>query len=252
MKQTVYIGVDDTDILGGSFGTGRVAREMATYAEGLGLGYTIGVIRYQLLVDPRIHYTSHNSCKCIEFESDATLPELHLACSTYLTEHFQQGSDPGLCTCAEQQINPELVAYGELAQREFITKEQAKGMAQKHILLLSELGGTGEGIVGALAAVGLRGSGNGGRYVQLRGIKEIRGLVTVSAIMENTAIIAVIDENGLPVSGTEIVDSRDWIKPNVINGKAVLRIQMRKSEGNIRIWETIEQRHKKKEEETVL
>lgn len=248
MTQKVFIGVDDTDILGGPFGTGRVARDMAEYLEKLGQGHTIGVIRYQLLVDPRIHYTSHNSAKCVEFEAEVPLTELHQHCASFLKQICQIGSDPGLCTCAEKQITPEVIAYGEMAQGEFITKGRAICLAQKSGILLSELGGTGDGVIGAFAAIGLRGSGNGGRYVQLRGIRDIRGKTTVNSIFTKTGITAVIDENGQAVDGNEIVDSQDWVKPNVIGGKPVLRIRLRDCEKGSRIWEAVEQKHKKNQE----
>jgi hypothetical protein len=248
MKQLVFIGLDDTDILGGPFGTGRVARDLAEYLESLGMGHTIGVIRHQLLVDPRIHYTSHNSSKCIEFEAEVSLSNLHKAGMRYIKEHFQKGSDPGLCTCAADQATEELVKYGQLAQKELISKEQAFILSNRLGILLTELGGTGEGIIGALASVGLRAGGNDGRYVQLRGIKDIKGQVSVGEILKTTAIVGIVDEEGNPVANTEIIDSHDWVKPNVINGKPVLRIRLNNSRTAGRIWETVEQKHKQKAE----
>jgi hypothetical protein len=245
MTQKVFIGLDDTDILGGPFGTGRVARDMAAHLEQSGAGRTTGVIRYQLLVDPRIRYTSHNSAKCVEFEAEASLSEIHGLCIDYLKKAFLAGSDPGICTCADSQVTRELIAYGELAQKEVIKKTSAVRLARKTGILLSEVGGTGEGIIGALAAAGLRGSGNGGRYVQLRGIRNISGLVAVKSILSETAITAVVGEDGRPVDGEEIIDTQDWIKPNVAGGKPVLRIRLRFSQSGSRVWETIEQRHKK-------
>jgi hypothetical protein len=137
-----------------------------------------------------------------------------------------------------------LICYGELAQKDFIDKEQAIRLAWKSGIFLSEEGGTGEGIIGALAAVGLRGSGNGGRYVHLQGIREIKGLVTVSSILKDTGITAVVDEGGRPVGGGETVDSQDWIKPNVIGGNPVLRIRLRGDVNGGQVWETVEQKHR--------
>ena len=245
MKQTVYMGVDDTDVLGGPAGTGRVARGIAEHLENLGMGRTIGVIRFQLLLDPRIHYTSHNSAKCVEFEAKSPIQDLHYAGIRYLKENFQEGSDPGLCTCAAGQVPQEIVEHGKMAQEEFINKGQATKLASETGILLSEIGGSGEGIIGALAAVGLRASGNEGRYVQLRGIKDIKGLVTVKKLLQATDIAAVIDEIGKPVDSEEIIDSQDWIKPNVIGGRPILRIRLKDSENGHRIWETVEQKHKK-------
>ena len=118
------------------------------------------------------------------------------------------------------------------------------------ILLLGsgalKIGGTGEGIIGALASVGLRAGGNDGRYVQLRGINDIKGQITVGEILKNTAITAVVDEKGNQVGSTEIIDSHDWIKPSIINGKPVLRIRLTNNGLPVRIWETIEQKNKNK------
>jgi hypothetical protein len=249
MKQSVFIGVDDTDILGGPFGTGRVAKEMARNAESLGFGHTVSVIRLQLLVDPRIRYTSHNSAKCIEFEADVTLPELHQSCIKYLQEHFQEGSDPGICTCGVEQVTPELIKYAKSAETEVLFKDQAISLAKKSGILLTEIGGTGDGIIGALAAVGLMGGGNDGRYNLLHGIKEIKGLVTVNSLLNRTGIRAVIDENGNPVGGEETIDTQDWVKPNLINGQPTLRIRLRNGNDSTRTWESIEQRHKKEPKE---
>ena len=138
-----------------------------------------------------------------------------------------------------------MAEYGRLAQKEVLVKSQAINLAKKLGVLLSELGGTGEGIIGALASVGLRASGNDGRYVQLRGIRDIKGQVSVGYILNNTAILAVVDENGNSVDNKEIIDSHDWIKPSVVNGKPVLRIRATSSGSPTKIWETIEQKHKK-------
>ncbi len=248
MTRLLYIGVDDTDVLGGPYGTGKIARGMGQYLEEHGCGHMVGVIRHQLLVDPRIHYTSHNSSKCVEFEATSPSAEVHGHCIDFLRLNCMAGSDPGVCTCDAEQVTPELVAYAETAQREVVTKDSAIKLAESLGILLSEVGGTGDGIIGALASAGLRGSGNGGRYVQLRGIGQMKGLVTVGTVLEQTAITAVVDEHGHDVSPYETIDSQDWIKPSVIDGKPVLRIRPSNG-GSNRFWVTVEQKHKKGEED---
>jgi hypothetical protein len=245
----VYIGVDDTDIRGGPYGTGKMARWMGDYLEQQGSGRTIGVIRHQLLVDPRIRYTSHNSSKCLEFEAAAPLAEVHGHCIDFLKANCLAGSDPGVCTCGEGQVTPELVAYSETVQREVVAKDQAIKVALKLGILLSAVAGTGDGIIGALASAGLRGSGNGGRYTQLRGIAEMKGLVTVGAILSGTAITAVVDEEGQAVGPLETIDTQDWVKPSVICGKPVLRIKLQDRSARTRLWETVEKKHKKGEDD---
>ncbi len=248
MTRIVYIGVDDTDVLGGPYGTGKIARGMGEYLEKQGCGRMIGVIRHQLLVDPRIPYTSHNSSKCVEFEATAPLDVVHGHCIDFLKLNCIAGSDPGVCTCGAEQVTPDLVAYADTVQREVVSKDAALKLARKLGILLSEVGGTGDGIIGALASSGLRGSGNGGRYVQLRGIGQMKGLVTVGSVLSQTAITAVVDEEGRDVQPLETIDSKDWIKPSVIDGKPVLRIRPRGGDGD-KLWVTVEQKHKKGEED---
>jgi hypothetical protein len=58
-----YIGFDDTDVVGADFGTGKLARRFEQLIpEACALW---GVVRQQLLVDPRIPHTSHNGSACV-------------------------------------------------------------------------------------------------------------------------------------------------------------------------------------------
>ena len=63
-----FVGIDDTDNLE-SRGTGYVGRTMAELIVANGLGSTGAISRHQLLFDPRVPYTSHNSSLCIEVET---------------------------------------------------------------------------------------------------------------------------------------------------------------------------------------
>ena len=62
---TYLIGIDDTDNLE-SRGTGFLSRSMGEAITVSGLGITGGITRHQLLFDPRVPYTSHNSSACLE------------------------------------------------------------------------------------------------------------------------------------------------------------------------------------------
>lgn len=244
MKRIVYIGLDDTDVIG-SPGTGRVARGLAEYLESMAFGYSKGVIRHQLLVDPRIRYTSHNSSKCILFETERSSIELQQPCIKYLAEHFQEGSDPGLCIGTKEQVSGELLVLGHLAQSDVIQKQNVINLANGAGVLLAELGGTGDGIIGALAGFALTVGGNGGRYVQLRGIKEIEGLITVEQVKAKTDTACVVDEQGHLVSDKEIIDSLGWLRPSLVDGRPVLRVRLANNPAGKRIWEPVERRHTK-------
>ena len=243
MGKMLFIGVDDTDIIG-SVGTGRVARGIAEHLESAGAGRSRGVIRHQLLVDPRIPYTSHNSSKCILFETDKQPQELLKPCMEYMAKIFQAGSDPGICISTEEQFNSELLEYGHLAQKEYIPKQRAVDLANRSGILLKELGGSGDGVIGALAAASLSIGGNDGRYVQLRGIKEIEGQITVAQVKDRTDTVNVVDENGNPLPDMEVIDSLNWLRPSRIGGQPVLRVRLETDIDGKRIWRQIERQHK--------
>jgi hypothetical protein len=223
MSAIVFIGVDDTDIIG-SPGTGRVARDLAGKLVAAGLGETLGVSRHQLLVDPRVKYTSHNSCKGLALRTDRPLSALVGPCVEHLEGCLQEGADPGLCLCLESQVTDELLVYGARAEREVLTKDEAYALAEKAGVFLRELGGDGGGVIGALAAVGLRASGNNGRLVDIPGVREITGVVTVAEIKRRTSIVAVVDPLGTALAAEELVDSRSWIRPSLRGGHPVLEV----------------------------
>src|SRR5512145_396199 len=94
------IGIDDTDNLE-SRGTGHRVRQMADYLVEIGLVLPLGITRHQLLVDPQIPYTSHNSSACLSVETDEKrIGTLWEACRDYLLAECAPGSDAGLCLAA--------------------------------------------------------------------------------------------------------------------------------------------------------
>lgn len=176
----LFIGLDDTDNLE-SRGTGHLARRIAT---DLALDYPlVGVTRHQLLFDPRVPYTAKNSSAAIVLARNGHLaPEaLMTRVRTIMREHFNPGSDPGLCIAA--RVPSSITAFGRRAQQEIVTQEEARSLATAHTIRLAGLGGSEDGVIGALAAVGLAASGEDGRYVMVGRSRELSGLQSVRAVL---------------------------------------------------------------------
>jgi hypothetical protein len=246
MTHTVYIGIDDTDITG-SPGTGKVARGLGNYLEDLGLGTSLGVSRHQLLVDPRIPYTSHNSCKGLALSTERPASDLFEPCLAYIRGCLQDGADPGLCIAAEKGVTPAVLEFGRRAIRDVLSQKEARELAEEAGIFLKEIAGTGGGIIGALAAVGLRASGNDGRLVDLRGIREIKGWHSVEELLSLTDIDAVIDAQGNTVDRRDIIDTLDRVRPELAGGKAVLKVEP-VVVGVACIWQPSEAKRKKRKE----
>jgi hypothetical protein len=97
----LYIGFDDTDVLDGPFGAGKLVRRFESrLPDGCALW---GVIRQQLLIDARIPSTSHNSSTCavIDCANPSLVPSLIARAVEHIERESSAGSDPGLCAVRE-------------------------------------------------------------------------------------------------------------------------------------------------------
>ena len=217
-----YIGFDDTDILDADRGTGKLARWFVDcLPEGM---HPLGVLRQQLLVDPLIPYTSHNSAACVVAESPdpEALPGLVVRATAHLAAHFLEGSDPGLCVASEEADWTALEAFGLRATREVLAQEDARRIAGG--VHLSAHGGSGDGIIGALAAVGLTHRGWSGRYVEYRGLRQIPREVAVGDLRERGIRVVALDRDATVPRDEDLVCHDGWLRPRLLGGGPVLPV----------------------------
>jgi hypothetical protein len=142
-------------------------------------------------------------------------------------------------------MNNELVDFGWKATSEVLTKQEAINLGIKYHLVLRELGGTGGGIIGALAAAALRAEGNHGRFVELRGIRDIDGIISAGDLKAHTAIEAVQTAEGILLDDSQRIESYGWIRPSLQGGRIVLRVQPVASSDGAPLWEPVENRKDK-------
>ncbi|MBD2775203.1 ABC transporter substrate-binding protein [Iningainema tapete] len=179
------IGIDDTDNLT-SGGTGKLARQLSKEIAEQNLAQTIGITRHQLHLSPEIPYTSHNSSACIMVDTSQELVALTDYCREYLLLHSEEESDVGLCVAAWEQVSPTVQAFGQQAKEIVLTQEQAVRVATVSGIFLFGLTGTKQGIIGALAAVGLRKNGNDGRFIWVPGLYDLSGVHTKERTLPNS------------------------------------------------------------------
>jgi tRNA(Ile2) C34 agmatinyltransferase TiaS len=215
----IFIGLDDTDNLE-SRGTGYLARQIAA---ALAVDYSVrGVTRHQLLVDPRVPCTKNNSCAAIALEADGDLDAGALLdlVRTLVLGSFQPGSDPGLCVA--HAVPPDIMQFGRQVQRRLMSQDEARALATAHDIALLGLGGSQDGVIGALAAVGLAASGDDGRYVLVGRSRELSGLQPISALLE-AGIAAVQTLDGQPVTAGLV--QTDRLRPARRGGRPVAMVE---------------------------
>jgi len=218
----IFIGIDDTDNKE-SRGTGFLSRQLGKVIEEKSLGRVEGISRHQLFVHRDIPYTSQNSSACLCIKK-ARRDSLYRLCRDYLLENAADGSDVGLAMSSSEEIKDELVEYGFRAKKEILSQEEAKALAEKHRIQLEGLTGSRDGIIGALAAIGLRKSGNDGRFIWLRGkeLREMAGILSVKDLLKQTGIDSILDLKGNRLGCNEMIHVGDWVRPVIQDNKVLL------------------------------
>lgn len=219
----LLIGLDDTDDLH-SPGTGRRCRGLMEALAAAGLGAPAGATRHQLLVDPRIPYTSHNSSACIAWRGTGDVDAVIALSGEFLERHSAAAADPGLAVFRPAP-HDELVAFGRAAQREVLTQDAARGLAARAGVALSGHGGTEGGVIGALAAVGLHLSGSDGLFLSMPGIRDLAGSCTYAELRATVPVDVARGPAGEEPAPGDVLDLGDWVRPVLRGGRAVLLLQ---------------------------
>ncbi len=230
------IGIDDTDNLE-SRGTGFRARQLGGRLAEAGLGKVRGITRHQLFVHPSIPYTSHNSSACLDVDLDERrMDDVRDFCRDYLATESADGSDAGLCVVPFDGIPDEMVEFGRHAKERVLTREQAVALARRHGAYLEGLTGDHMGVIGALAATGLRRGGHDGRFIWLEGVRELTGRSTAGTLLMTTGIDSVESIDGRPLPPEAEVTVDPWPRPVLLHGRAVLLAEACEEENERSGW----------------
>lgn len=239
----IYIGFDDTDTVDSDRGTGKLARWFENeLPEPCRLW---GVVRQQLFLDNSIPYTTHNSSACAIVECSNSLPmnDLISRAVHHIERHFIHGSDPGLCVVSEG--NPalsELIHFGRACTSRVVTQKEAlQAAVGSH---LSGHGGSNDGIIGAAAGVGLTAHGWGGRFIEFGRLRDFPERVRVSDLERSGIAVVSIDRDARIPDFEDAIDTKGWLRPRLWGGRPVLPMIPRGGD----LWETVEERKRKKRE----
>jgi len=227
-----FVALDDTDNKQ-SRGTGFKSRQLGKLIEEKKLGKVQSISRHQLFVHDKIAYTSQNSSACLIVDTDS-YEELKLLCIDYIQDVAEPGSDAGLCIAREDQITNQVIDWGNRAKKEVLKKEEAYKLAKEEGIFLEGYTGTKIGVIGSLAAVGLRREGNDGRNIWLKG-KELRDLegIYVARELKNIIHIQRIKTiNNELVSDDDRIEVGKWLRPPIQNNENTVIVEQSKKGEN--------------------
>lgn len=226
MNTRLYIGIDDTDNLE-SRGTGFHARALCSAINEQGLGSCRFVTRHQLLMSPLVPFTSHNSAACLVVENPTDQDELETLCMDYLLANSAEGSDAGLCLLPEHALSRELIQFGVICKHRVVTQAMAMDLAKRYQFRLHGLVGTKDGLIGALAAATLCGSGNDGRLLWLAGMRDhAEQTLSLEHLLESTDIATVQSREGQTLSDPTLqIDMGAWPRAIWLGGEPCMIVE---------------------------
>lgn len=220
----LLLGIDDTDGLD-SPGTGALALEMATRLQAQGWA-TVGVVSaHQLFSHPDVPFTSCNRAMAFPLRVPAgfepTVLELAAAC---IREFVGPGANPGVCLVPLDRLAHEaaLIDYAWCAKDQVLGIPVAYVVANKLGIELMDLGGNGAGVIGALAACGLRLSGEDGRLLTRLPLPDAGGQWPVQELIERSGVQMVLSVRGQPVDRNDVVQVGSAVWPILRDERAVL------------------------------
>lgn len=126
-----------------------------------------------------------------------------------------------------KDVPPSVEEWGRRAKREILSKEEALKIAQENNIFLEGIMGSHAGVIGALAAVGLRKTGNDGRFIWLPGkqFRDLRGPLKVGEIKKGTQLDDVMTKDGRVLEDDVMIDLTDWVRAVLINSKSYIIVE---------------------------
>ncbi|MHA1713627.1 MAG: hypothetical protein ACTSW4_06295 [Candidatus Ranarchaeia archaeon] len=225
-----FLGIDDTDMPGIS-GTGLVSRILAQELQNKGIN-VYGITRHQLYCHPSIRCTRLNSCKVIwlHAKKDQWRPVWKIARATVKRLSIS-GSDPGIALLFRP--TDLTTKFGQKLQQEIASKEEAYMVAKDSSSWIEELGGDGSGVIGALGGCCLAAEGNDGWFLDIGGIRNLKGVVSFRQLRD--AGITQAREIHPPYTLVDLdghgwLNTGDWVRPIVASNRPLLLVE-RNSDG---------------------
>jgi hypothetical protein len=217
----IFIGIDDTDNLE-TRGTGHHARMLGHSLAAAGLFEMKSVTRHQLLVNPLIPFTSHNSSACLAGICLGCLDDLVAHAKEFLVRESAFDSDAGLCVAIAEDVTPAIMEYGNRAKQEVLTTGDAFRMIVNTGIYLEGFLNTRIGVIGSLAAVGLRAGGNDGRLLWTRNLRETTGDFPIGDLLDMVDIDRVLEKDHSETNTSDVIRITEWCRPVMIGGKITL------------------------------
>lgn len=224
----LLLGIDDTDSEE-SQDTQTLAVSLGKRLESLSLARLINISCHELLHHPSISFTHTNTSCCLLLDAEAIKTrEIDLTCREVLLRESAPYSNPGFALATWNQFDPEIVVWGKRAKINQLVRADAVSLGRQHNMSMAGILGSGVGVIGALAAVGLRYEGNDGWVSWMPGITRLQGIYTQIQLSQFIQFDRIETESGKRPAFDDRISFSETVKPILKNGKVTLLISAAK------------------------
>ena len=179
-----YLGVDDTG-QPEKQGTSDLALELGLHLQAMNLARLVHVSEHALLPASEIPGASVNLAYCLTLDAEKQRQrELEMESRVYILRNASAGSNAGFALARADAVNGHILSFAQACRSLVMERRDAVDLARKSSINSAALLGTGAGIIGALAAVGWRWQGSDGVITWMPGLNQLRGVLTVSEILQ--------------------------------------------------------------------
>ena len=219
------IGIDDTDREGAA-DTGRLALRLGLELEKSLHARLLSITAHRLLDSPMLHATHQNLCVCLFMEVDSIRRrEIELTCRQFLLRESAPSANPGFTLACWSEVDPSITDWGHLAQQQVLNRLDALALARSCGISAAGLTGSGNGVIGALAAPGLFFDGNDGHYLWLPGLSELKGILKAVEVKQRCDLSRMENRFGRSPMPNDRIFFPGEVQPLVRDSHSLLVLQ---------------------------
>jgi len=218
------LGIDDTDTQDSS-STVDLALTLGSQIESRTQAKLLNISCHQLIQHPSITQNGRNIACCLFLDVEKEKHrEIDLACREILLRESAPGSNAGYALAAWAQFDHELIVWGKTAKTNLLKRQDALDLARRCGLSTAGILGSGSGVIGALAAVGLRFEGNDGWIEWMPGLKGLFGTYTQIQLTQYIQFDSIESQQGSRPAMDDLILFEHPVKPLLKDSKIILSV----------------------------
>lgn len=217
-----FLGIDDTGQPGKS-GSSETALALGLHLQARKLARLVHVSAHALIPPAEIPHSSLNHAYCLTLEGEAQqLREIDMESRVYLMRHSATGANPGFALAPRERVIERIQNWGKACQMFTMERREALDLARSLGIMAAGFTGSGSGVIGALAAMGLRASGSDGWIFWLSGLPDLKGVMTFSEILQISTFDYVKSLRGRTPDFRDRIQLGERVLPLLYNDRTLL------------------------------